>query len=300
MSNRPVAKNRTPQPKHTGASKQSSKKPEGRVITGSSRTNVVPWVVGVVLVGVVVALLVALLSNGSDDVPTGSDASTVLAKLTSVPASVFESVGTGSAGNPPTQIADTPLLADGKPQIVYVGAEYCPYCAAQRWPTVLALSRFGSFSKISLSHSSTVDTFPNTQTFSFRGAEYQSDVISFSGTETASNQLVNGNYAPLDKPSPEVQQLIDQHTTGSIPFIDFGGKYILSGATYSPQVLQGKSADQIAAAMSDPSSEIAQGAVGSANLLTAAICAATDQKPANVCTTPAVQQAATKLGAAGS
>ena len=96
------------------------------------------------------------------------------------------------------------------------------------------------------------------------------------------------------------QALIDKHTGGSIPFIDFGGKHILSGATYSPQVLQGKSADQIASAMSDPSSDIAQGAVGSANLLTAAICAATDQQPASVCATPAIEQAATKLGGAGS
>ncbi len=30
------------------------------------------------------------------------------------------------------------LTSGGKPQIVYMGAEYCPYCAAERWAMVVA------------------------------------------------------------------------------------------------------------------------------------------------------------------
>jgi Domain of unknown function (DUF929) len=38
------------------------------------------------------------------------------------------------------------LTASGKPEVLYTGAGFCPYCAAVRWPLIVALSRFGTFS----------------------------------------------------------------------------------------------------------------------------------------------------------
>jgi hypothetical protein len=52
---------------------------------------------------------------------------------------------------------------------------------------------------------------------------------------------------------------------------------------FSPQVLHGQSQQQIAAALSNPSSPIAQAVDGSANLLTAAICQVTGGQPGSVC-----------------
>jgi hypothetical protein len=49
-------------------------------------------------------------------------------------------------------------------------------------------------------------------------------------------------------------------------------------------VLQGLSWNQIAADLHNPSSPVAQGAIGSANLFTAAICKITSNAPASVCT----------------
>ena len=40
-------------------------------------------------------------------------------------------------------ISDTALTSNGKPEMLYIGAEFCPYCAASRWSMALALSRFG-------------------------------------------------------------------------------------------------------------------------------------------------------------
>ena len=68
-----------------------------------------------------------------------------------------------------------------------------------------------------------------------------------------------------------------------IPFVDLAGRYVISGASYDPQVLQGKTHAQIAAALSDPNSAIAKGADGAANLITAAICQATSNQPGSVC-----------------
>ena len=51
----------------------------------------------------------------------------------------------GSGVSPLTATTGQPALTSGgKPEILYVGAEYCPYCAAERWAMVVALSRFGT------------------------------------------------------------------------------------------------------------------------------------------------------------
>jgi hypothetical protein len=71
---------------------------------------------------------------------------------------------------------------------------------------------------------------------------------------------------------------------GAYPFVDFGNKYVIDGASYDPTVLAGKSWAQIAAAIRDPSSAIAQGADGAANLITAAVCKLTGNQPASACT----------------
>ncbi len=39
-----------------------------------------------------------------------------------------------------------------------MGAEYCPFCAAQRWAMVNAFSRFGTFTGLTTTHSSSTDT----------------------------------------------------------------------------------------------------------------------------------------------
>jgi hypothetical protein len=85
---------------------------------------------------------------------------------------------------------------------------------------------------------------------------------------------------------------------GSIPFVNIGGRYVISGGSYSPGVLHGKNQAQIAAALSDPSSLITQAVGGAANLITAAICRVTDSRPPRVCTSSGVRAAAAKLGSA--
>jgi hypothetical protein len=88
---------------------------------------------------------------------------------------------------------------------------------------------------------------------------------------------------------------VSSSSQGSIPFVDIGNKYLISGASYSPQVLQGKSWSQIAAALDNPSSPITQAVNGTANMITAAVCKTTGGQPANVCTSKAVTSAEGKL-----
>jgi thiol-disulfide isomerase/thioredoxin len=224
----------------------------------------------------------------------------VVSMVRSVPQSVLDTVGTGTVRTLPKAISGAALTEGGKPSVLYVGAEYCPYCATERWAVAVALSRFGSFTNLGETSSSPSDVYPNTATLTFHGAGYSSKYLAFTGKETQSNQVVNVGYATLDTLTAAEQALVDKYDPSQgIPFIDIGGKYVISGASYDPAVLQGKTQAQIAAALSAPSSAIANGVDGTANVITAALCAATGGKPANVCTAPGVVQATARLNAAG-
>jgi hypothetical protein len=262
------------------------------------RSNRTSWIAAAVVIVIGVAAVVAVSSGRNSAASQQPAPAALVNEVTSVPASVFNTVGVGSAQPAPTPVNAPALTIGGKPEILYIGAEYCPYCATERWAMVVALSRFGSFTNLQSTHSSSTDVFPNTQTFSFHGATYTSPWIAFTGVETQSNQRVGDGYATLDTPTAAQQQILDTYdrapyvgsasSSGGIPFIDFGGKFLVSGATYDPAVLQGKSAQQIADALRDPTSKIAQGAVGAANTMTAAICTLTHNQPASVCTSAAV------------
>jgi hypothetical protein len=254
----------------------------------------------IVAVLVVVAVFVAARANTGAGPKSGQSATTadaaVIAQVSSVPAAVLDTVGAGTVTAAPKAISGAALTQNGQPRILYVGAEYCPYCAAERWAVVVALARFGTFQNLGETASSPSDVYPNTATLTFHGSTYTSSYISFTGKETSSNQAVNGGYAPLDTLSAADQALMNKYDpNGSIPFIDIGGKYLISGASYNPAVLQGKTQAQIAAALSDPTSAIAKSIDGTANWITAAVCASTGGKPATVCSAPGVTAAAASL-----
>jgi hypothetical protein len=186
--------------------------------------------------------------------------------------------------------------ADGKPVILYVGAEYCPFCAAQRWGMINALSRFGTFSGVQPITSSE----DNVPTFSFHGSTYSSQYIDFVGRETGDQ-----NNNPLDSLTAQQQQIFNTYdkppytgkdaSTGSIPFIDIANQRVSAGAYYEPNVLVGHSYQDIATQLKDPNSDIAKGVIGTANYLTAAICLATNNQPANVCTANPIPSLETSL-----
>ncbi len=262
-----------------------------------------------VLVVLVVAALVVVKVTGVGDRPVARPASTgaasdaVVTAVSSVPAAVLDQVGAGSGITPPKRIDAPALTADGRPRVLYVGAEYCPYCAAERWAVVVAMSRFGTYADLGETASSAQDVFPSTPTLSFHGSSYTSPTVAFTGVETESNEVAGSGYAPLDALSPADEQLFSTYNAppyvesgGSIPFVDIGGKFLVSGASFSPQVLQGLTHAQVATALSDPTSPVAQSVDGAANVVTAAVCATTQQQPAAVCGSAGVQAAAKTLG----
>ena len=259
------------------------------------------------LIVVIVAAFVViskLQSNAAAPTPTSSQ---VFNAVTKVDPNILSVVGTGNLQNPLKPPSGSPPVLTGptgKPEFLYIGSEWCPYCAAQRWAMVVALSRFGTFSQLYQTTSSSDDVYPDTPTFSFysglyKGSFYTSQYIDFVPIEQQGNvKDSSGNYPTLQTLTADQQKLIATYDTqGSIPFIDIANKYMMVGVAqgvgqsggYSPQDLSGKQWSDIASSLEDTSSTISQHILGSANFLTAGICLATGQQPASVCSTSVIQ-----------
>jgi thiol-disulfide isomerase/thioredoxin len=237
-------------------------------------------------------------SNG----PTGAALSSVVAKTTSVPASTLDAAGGGAfTGKIQAISGGTPLTANGKPEMLYMGAEYCPYCAAARWPMIVALSRFGTFSGLATMHSASVngagqkEPDPNTPTWTFANAKYTSQYLTFTPVEMQTNipDKSSGTYTTLQQPTAAQNALltkydappyVPQGENGAIPFIYFGGKYVSIGTPYDPGVLSGLTWAQIASDLHNANSPVAKAVNGTANYITAAICKLTGNQPASACT----------------
>ena len=265
----------------------------------------------IAVVAIVVAFIVVKAnskppaSTTASNGPTGAALASVVSDLTSVPASTTDKIGNGGGqvnATPKPVTNGTPLTANGKPEMLYMGAEYCPYCAAERWAMIQALSRFGTFSGLSTVHSASVngagqaEPYPNTPTFTFHGSTYTSQYLTFTPVETQTNipDKTTGTYTLLETPTKDQEALLTKYdappyvpsgSQGAIPFIYFGGKYIIAGASYNPQVLAGLSWSKIASEVKNsPNSDVAKAVVGTANYITAAICKMTGNQPASACT----------------
>jgi Domain of unknown function (DUF929) len=232
------------------------------------------------------------LSNG----PTGAALASVVDKVTSVPASVLNEVGdgSGSVASKPTAGSGSGLTVNGKPEMLFIGAEYCPYCAAERWAMIVALSRFGTFKGLSTVHSAVEngaggqEPDPDTPTFTFLHATYTSPYLTFTPVEVNTNipDPSTGGYTTLQTPTAAQTAIWKKYSSDEgVPFVDFNNKYVILGPSYDPGVLAGLSWATIASDLSNPNSAVAKAVDGTANYITAAICKGmTGNQPASVCT----------------
>lgn len=230
--------------------------------------------------------------------------SAVLSELSSVPASVFNAVGVTSATIKVTALTilkgkvpyDAVLVGPAGrhrvPGFAYWGAEYCPYCAATRWGLIVALARFGTFTRLFEVSSSSTDVDPNTPTFTFFGSLYKSSLFLFNGIE------VEGlDHQPhMATPKPILRLVQKYNPEGYFPFLDIENRAILTGSAYDPASLQGLTQASIAGDLTDPTNAVTKAIVAEANYLSAAVCASDHERPKAVCTSSGVEAADTALG----
>ncbi|HUC59947.1 MAG TPA: DUF929 family protein [Streptosporangiaceae bacterium] len=264
------------------------------LIVGGSALMVI-----VIVVGLVVVRSLTKTSAAPRAASTAAKTNANLQNLiTNVPEAVLTKVGAGPTGTaavaPLKTITDKPLTQDGKPEVLFMGAEYCPFCGAERWALTEALSRFGTFSDLHFIHSSSTDTYADTPTLTYYKSTYTSKYISFQPIEeeTVTSQ-------PLQKATTAETALINKYTGGEFPFVDVGGKYIVDGAQYQPSTFGAVATPgqdsksiltwaEVANDMQNPDSPVAQEILGAANHITAAICKITNGQPGSVCKSPSV------------
>ena len=168
----------------------------------------------------------------------------------------------------------SPYVANGKPVVVYIGADYCPYCAIERWSLLMAFSRFGNFSNIQYMTSAPNDVGAGDySTFSFTGSSYSSKYVVFQTIEQE------------DRSRNEIATIPANYSaafSGFYPYVNFNNKYILSTLIADPTVLTNKNWTQI---FTDISTSDSTGTVikEGANAVTALICRLTSDQPSSVC-----------------
>jgi Domain of unknown function (DUF929) len=287
-----------------------------QVRAGGSRrrdTGSLTWVLVVVAVALVATVTLAVQHRraarqeaprvaqatvSTQVAPTPASAA-IMSAFENIPAATWSRIGTGDA-TAPTFVGDSPR-ARAKPVVLYIGAGYCPYCAAARWSMIASLSRFGRFSGLTLAASSGVDVYPGTPTFSFYGSEYTSQYVELQTVELASSLIMaDGRYQPLEEATPDQDALIrkydappyvDKAGAGGIPFILVGGRYMWTGSPFSPAVLAHHGQADIAATLPNGVGSAAELILANGNELTAAICAVDGNQPAEVCSDPTIRKA---------
>ena len=220
---------------------------------------------------------------------------TVLSELANVSTATLNQVGSGPSTvvspKSTTSTAATstsPALFNGKPEVLYIGAEYCPFCAAERWAMIVALDKFGNFTGTEYMQSAPApEASPNTATFTFKDATYSSKYISF-----VSFEQLDRNHAALQTPDANSTALMNKYdSAGSIPFVDFANEYTLTGSQYTPPVIANANWTQIASQLNTPSSVYALNIDAAANRIISIICKIDGGAPTSLCSQGLAQTA---------
>ena len=291
-----IMENNVNQSSSSNGTKQSSTAPSS---VKKVKTNKLVYLGLIVVIAIVFAALVLFSQSSNSNKLVSFDnvlvPQSIVSKL-NTPNSLNNLIGIGTASySGVTQIQNsTELTLNNKPEILYIGAEYCPFCAAQRWSMIIALSRFGTFSNLHFMTSSASDYSPSTPTFTFYNSTYTSNYISFVSVEQTTNKPSSSGagYAPLQNITSSQEALMSQYDgQGSIPFILFANKSAIVGATYDPlSVLDLLNWSTVVSNIYNTSTLQSQAIIGSANLITTKICEADNNTPQSVCSQQYVKQ----------
>lgn len=236
-------------------------------------TRVILATVGVVAVAIA-ALYVVRASTGGTSTAVAANLGPPTAALPGSPTGQF-------------QLHEPVLRQHGKVEVLFIGALYCPYCAAERWSIVKALDQFGSFSGLkSTTNTQGEGGFGVIPTFELLGAGYQSKYVSLDAKDTQDR-----NHQPLQTlNNSETSNFNRLDPGGGIPLVAVGG-YAQSGSGYQPSEIDGMSFAAVQHALQTNSTAGFAGSINAeANVLTALICHADGNQPSRACGVSAVRQ----------
>jgi Domain of unknown function (DUF929) len=238
----------------------------------------------VVVIAAVVVIVAAKASQAPPRTPGPVTSIGLARRATTVPAETFDAIGAGTAEGLRPVSGEAELRSGVKPEVLYIGGEFCPYCAAERWAIAAAVSRFGTLSGLRFIHSSPTDG--DIATLSFYKSRFTSKYISFDPVEwygEAADPDTPFGHVYLQQPTRQEAALFARYAGNAIPFLDIGNRYSLPAVSYPPAALTGLTWAQITADMFNTASPVARDIDGAANIITAAICNLTGGGPGSVC-----------------
>ena len=171
---------------------------------------------------------------------------------------------------------------DAKPTILYVGGDFCPYCAAERWALLNALARFGAFSGITYMRSAEDDG--NIATVSFAHTTYTSPYLG-----AVLREVLDRDHNQFQTLSTQYRALWTTFGDRRVPYININGLYRVSASDEDVDAIDDLSWSAIARGFSDPHSAVANWLLGKANAVTAALCTQTGNQPTTTCQAPEIQ-----------
>jgi len=189
-----------------------------------------------------------------------------------------------------------PLPADGKFQVVsqaawsgdrvrvfWLGAKFCPFCAAERWSLARALERFGTLKggDGADAHQEGLAGFRLVPTPNLRAAVYTSQYLNYSGKE-----IFDRDNTPLDTLDAEEQTIIDRfNPDATFPFLMINGQYAQFDSGFSPGLIDQMDFDTLRRQLdSGEVNDATNAIIGEADLITRYLCNSTGGQPAAVCT----------------
>lgn len=298
---RPSASSSRPGGARPSASQRSANNRRAAVAAQRRRRNTLLAItaVGVVIIVVAVLVIVKVTGGGKTNVAVGSGINQPVSaaqynELASIPASTlaraannFHDTSSTTPLTYPQPIKGPAYTVDGKPGGFYLGAEYCPYCAGERWAVVLALSKFGTWSGLQTMKSSSTDVFPDTPTFTLLKATFASKYFGFDHWEQETR-----TYKPLQTPSATASKLFGKYNLQQgIPFVYLDGKYLINEIQYDDaffrpgggQNTPGMSFKAALASVTSGSTALSAHVEAAAGSIVADVCKITHGQPGSVC-----------------
>ncbi len=167
------------------------------------------------------------------------------------------------------EVSKDTMRRAGKLYVFFMGAEYCPYCAAERWAIVRALQKFGQWDGLKQTMSAARDEpFLNLPTYDFTKATYTSPNIEF-----ASREVKDRDFKPLQKLLKTEEKLVRKFNPGKeIPFLLIGGRFMQVGSGFTPKIFIGHTFRQTETELKKMESEIRKTIDDEANIISALMC----------------------------
>ncbi len=251
----------------------------------AQRRNRMYGLVAVLVVVVIVAVVVIIgVSSGGSSAPRKPASPAAVTQMENVSTATLADAASKVQGlNYASTAAGGPLTSNGKPEVLYIGAEFCPVCAAERWPMTIALMKFGKFTNLQETRSAKADG--DTGTWSYFGATYTSQYLTFVAQELYTNQPSGGYYKPLEKVTSAHQTIwaANEGSNLSFPFIDFAGKEVLTTAQFNPQTIYYHPFSWVLGAVGTNDNTTGAQIDASAAVFTKYLCGLTNNQPGDVC-----------------